>query len=402
MKKSAMFFVFLFGVLLLTYPVFAANVIKIGVIDTYSGAGANVTKGVLDGLKFVINNVNAGGGILGKKVELLIRDDKFKPDIALSHARDLVEREKVDLLMGTWNSSCALAVSEYAKKEKMPFIVTFAKSEHITGEKGHRYVFNAGDNTAMAGKAAALVLSKKPYINYWIAGEDYDYSHSLADTIWNDLKTRKPDVKLIGQTYWKVGDADVVPYISSILAAKPDALIVTTGGAGIGNFMRTAKNMGISKTLPMYAHTSIELSTVQSLGQEAPEGMLGTASYLFYFPATKQNKTFVAEFNKIYSRYPAGGEFNGVNAANLVVAAFKKAGMVDKEKFINALEGLTIDSPVGKLEMRACDHQLLLPMFSGITARDPKYDFVVSNGTEVVAAKDYIQTCEQILKLRKK
>ena len=107
-------------------------------------------------------------------------------------AKELILKEKVDVLVGTINSGTALAVSDLARKEKMPFFVTYSKSEKIIGEKGHRYVFNMNENTEMAGRAAAVALAKKPFIKYWIAGDDYEYGHAIADAVWNNLKSLIP------------------------------------------------------------------------------------------------------------------------------------------------------------------------------------------------------------------
>src|SRR5208283_1543916 len=166
----------------------AEDVIKVGIVDTYTGPATTYTEDVLDGFKLAINQVNAKGGVLGRKIVFLVRDDKFKPDIALEMTKDLVMRENVDLIIGSTNSGAALGMSDFARKEKVPFIVTDAKSDKITGEKGHRYVFNTNENTAMIGRATALMLSKKPYVKYWIMGEDYEFGHACADGIWNNLK----------------------------------------------------------------------------------------------------------------------------------------------------------------------------------------------------------------------
>ena len=117
-------------------------------------------------------------------------------DLALSMTKELVMNEKVDILVGTINSAGALAVSEFCKTEKIPFLVTFSKSDKITGEKGHRYVFSITENTTMIGKAAAVGLSKRPFVKYWIAGDDYEYGHALADGVWGNLKRIKPNVEL--------------------------------------------------------------------------------------------------------------------------------------------------------------------------------------------------------------
>ena len=119
-----------------------------------------------DAFKLAIDEINAKGGVVGRKIEFTTRDDKFKVDLALSMAKELVMNEKVDILVGTINSAGALAVSEFCKTEKIPFLVTFSKSDKITGEKGHRYVFSITENTAMIGKAAAVGLSKRPFVKY--------------------------------------------------------------------------------------------------------------------------------------------------------------------------------------------------------------------------------------------
>jgi branched-chain amino acid transport system substrate-binding protein len=225
-------FTAILALMFLVYPVDvkAQGPIKIGIIDTYSGPPTAFTYDVRDAFKLAVDEINAKGGVLKRKIEFTTRDDKFKVDLCLSSAKELVMMEKVDILMGTINSAGTLAVSEYCKSEKIPFLVTFSKSDKITGEKGHRYVFSITENTVMIGKAAAAGLAKRPYTKYWIAGDDYEYGHALADGVWGNLKKLKPGVELIGQSWWKVGEPELTPYLMAITAAKPDAVIFATGG----------------------------------------------------------------------------------------------------------------------------------------------------------------------------
>jgi branched-chain amino acid transport system substrate-binding protein len=391
------------GLLPLSPSSHAGNTIKVGVVDTYTGPASAYTLDVLDGFKMARDMINAKGGVLGKKIEYTSRDEKFDPAVGLAMAKELVMKEGVDILMGTINSATALAVSDMAKKEKVPFLVTFAKSDKITGEKGHRYVFSMNENSAMAGKAAALALATKPYAKYWIAGDDYEYGHSIADGVWNNLKVVKPSVQLLGQTWWKVGETDFTPYITAIVAAKPDFIIVATGGSGMVNFQKAAKATGLAGKIPFYQHTAIELSTLAPLGMDAPEGVYGTANYLFYYPATPENKAFVDEYQKIYKRVPKIGALYGYITAKFIAAAYKKAGKVDREKFIDALEGMAIDGPTGKVEMRKCDHQVMLPMFWGVTKKSPEYkDFLIAGDLATLPGHYYMPTCEAILETRGK
>ncbi|MBW2027940.1 MAG: ABC transporter substrate-binding protein [Deltaproteobacteria bacterium] len=376
-----------------------ARNIKVGIIDTYSGPPAMFCKEALNGFKLALKGINEKG-VLGRKIEYTTRDTKFKVDIGLSVAKELIMREGVDVLVGVISSSVALAVSDYARREKVPLIVWIAKSERITGQKGHRYVFSTSENTAMFGKAGGVALAKKPFTKYWIAGDDYEYGHAIADAAWRNLKKLKPNVQLLGQSWWKIGEPDLVPYITAILAAKPDAVIFCTGGASMVNVMKTAKATGLTSKVQAWVHTATETSILRALGPGAPEGVMGTSDYLFYYPDTPANRGFASAFQAEYGAPPGFSGFHGYITAHLIAEAFRKAGSVDKEKFIDALEGLRIDSPAGEIEMRACDHQAVLPIFMGVTKKTPQYDFLTASDIITLTGDDVMPSCDEIREAR--
>ncbi|HMK36588.1 MAG TPA: ABC transporter substrate-binding protein [Desulfomonilaceae bacterium] len=382
--------------------VHAADPIKVGIVDSYSGPPSTYTNDVRDGFKLAVDKINAKGGVLGRQITFVTRDDKFKVDLGLSAAKELIMREKVDVLVGTINSAVALAIADLAKKEKIPFLATYSKSSNITGAKGHKFVFSMNENTEMAGKAAAAGLAKLPYVNYWIAGDDYEYGHAIADGVWNHLKKMKPDVKLLGESWWKVGEPDFTPYITSILSAKPDAVIIATGGAGCVPFLKAAKTTGFNQQVPFFMHTATELSTLRPLGLEAPEGVIGTSNYYFYYPETPENKSFAEEFKQAYGRYPSFGSLIGWFTAQFIAKAYEKAGKVDPEKFAEALSGMTIDSPLGKLTVRAFDNQVMLPMFMGRTKKADGYDFLVATDIVTIPAEELMPSIEDVKKAREK
>jgi branched-chain amino acid transport system substrate-binding protein len=325
-------------------------------------------------------------------------------DVALAMAKELVMRENVDVLVGTINSGASLAISEgVAKAEKIPFIVWTAKDEKITGELGHRYVFSTADNTAMGGKAGGVGLAKLPYKRYWIAGDDYAYGHAIADSAWRNLKALKPDVEMIGQSWWKIGEPDLVPYFTAIRGAKPDAVIFCTGGASMTNALKALKSTGLAAEIPSWIHTAIDHAVLKPLGAEGPEGVLGTIQYLFYYPETPENKAFVDAFQKAYGTPPGFPAFNAYITAHLIAEAYRKAGTIDKEKFIDAMQGLKVKSPVGGMvEMRACDHQAVYPMYFGKTKKLPAFDFVVATDIVTLQGHEVLPTCEEIQAKRKK
>lgn len=380
-----------------------ARNIKVGIVDTYSGPAAAYGNDALNGFKLALEEINRQG-VLGGKIEFTTRDEQFKPDVALNMAKELVMRENVDILAGTVNSGASLAISgNVAKPEKLPFIVWTAKDEKITGEAGHRYVFSTADNTAMAGKAGGVGLSKKPYVKYWIAGDDYSYGHAIADSSWRNLKALKPQAEKIGESWWKLGEPDLVPYLTSIMNAKPDAAIFGTGGASMTNCIKALKSTGFAAKIPSWFHTAIDHAVLKPLGAEAPEGIMGTIQYLFYYPDTPENKKFAKDFEAAYGSPPGFPAFNAYVTAHLIAEAFKKAGSHDKEKFIDAMEGLKVKSPVGSMvEMRKCDHQAVYPMYFGTTKKVPQYDFVTASDITTLTGEEVMPSCEDVLKTRKK
>ena len=406
MKKNTLFVsltllvgLFAISMFLLPANVLAKN-IKVGVIDCYSGPAAFFGNDALNGFKLALKEINAEG-VLGSKIEFTTRDSKFKVDLALNFAKELVLRENVDILVGTINSGAALAISQaVAKREKVPFIAWISKSENITGKKGHRYVFSAGENTAMAGKSGGVALATKPYVKYWIAGDDYEYGHAIADAAWRNLKENKPEVQLIGKSWWKPGEPDLSPYITSILAAKPDAVIFATGGASMVNIMKTIKATGMADKMGIYIHSATDYAVLKPLGMNAPEGVMGTIDYHFYHPDISANRRFVNAYKAVYGNPPGFPAFQAYITAHFIAEAYKKAGSLDTEKFIDALEGLQIQSPAGRIEMRACDHQAILPMNFGVTKLSPEQGFAVATDILTLRGAEVMPSCQEIMEAR--
>jgi branched-chain amino acid transport system substrate-binding protein len=186
------------------------------------------------------------------------------------------------------------------------------------------------------------------------------------------------------------------------MAAKPDAFIVCGGGQTMTNSLKTCKTTGIHEKVAIFIHTATDHAVLKPLGLEAPEGVMGTMDYHFYYPDTKANKAFVKAFQDAYGAPPGFPAFHAYNTAYFIAEAYKKAGAIDKEKFIDALEGMKIKSPGGNIEMRACDHQTVLPMYLGVTKKVPQYDFLISGNIVTLTGKDVMPSCEEIMKARGK
>ncbi|MFZ5632469.1 MAG: ABC transporter substrate-binding protein [Bacillota bacterium] len=376
-----------------------AKPLKVGIIDCYTGPATTYTQDALDGFKLALQEI---GGQGGPKIEFVQRDDQFKVDLALNWAKELVMREQVDLLAGSINSAAALGVSQYARENKVPFLVWGAMSNKISGEAGHRYVFQMLPNTAMIGRAGAVQMSRMPYTRYWLAGSDYEYGHSVVSNFWANLEKMKPGVVKAGESWWRVGEPDFTPYINGIRAAKPEVLVVGTGGADMVPFLKAVKATGLSREIKVWVHTATDLSTLRPLGAEAPEELLGTNPYHYYYPDTPENKAFVEAFKKAYNREPAAFALYGYITGKSIAEAYKKAGGPDREKIVGALEGLTLNSPVGPVTIRQFDHQVMMPMFFGKTARSKDLPYLVAGEITTLPADQIIPPVEEIQKARAK
>lgn len=375
------------------------KVLKVGIIDAYSGPASSYAKDALDGFKLGVNEVAANGG---PKIDFVTRDDQFNAAKDLSWAKELVMQEHVDVVAGLMNSAGALAVASYADQQKVPFITWESMSAQITGSHGGKYVFAMPPNTTMIGNADAKEMAGLPYTRYWLAGDDYDYGHSVVNSFWAALQKDKPGVQKLGTSWWPVGETNYTPYLNVIRAAKPDVLFAGTGGADMVSFLKAVQASGLNKQMAVLDHTATDPSTLKALGADAPVGVYGTSDYLSYYPATNANKDFVAAFKKAYGHGPGFPALYGYLTARFLGAAVQKAGGVNKTKLAEALSGMTIDSPVGPVTIRAGDHQLETPMFFGRTAvQAGRTTLVMKNPVEIPAAQ-IMPSLASVLASRKK
>src|SRR5208337_1694089 len=235
----------LFGFLMLflvsaAWPIlgFAAEPIKIGVIDALSGPAkaAFGEPGVL-GWQMAAEDINSRGGLNGRLIEIIAKDSQFSDAKALAAAEELILKEGIHFLGGTSNSASALAVSNLAKEHKKIFMVHVSRSDRITGENGHRYVFAACPNTIIEGKSGARYAKYRKYLKWYIVGEDYEYGHSIARNFWEELQKLQPTVEKVGEAWVPLGTADYSPNMQEIIAKNPSGVLVAFGASGMARFM---------------------------------------------------------------------------------------------------------------------------------------------------------------------
>jgi branched-chain amino acid transport system substrate-binding protein len=387
--------------------VFAAEPIKIGVIDAYSGPPTVFTKPALLGWKLAASEFNAAGGLNGRKIEILSCDDKLSPEQGVACAQELVDKG-AQFLGGTVSSSVALAVSDFAKKNNKIFIVHVARSQRITGDKGNDRVFRACPNTYMMAKGWARYAFYKKYTRWYIIGEDYEYGHTMAEVFWKELKRLYPKVEKVGEAWPKVKAGDYTAYIKDIKAKKPSGLFVAFGLGGMIPFTKQGKKMGLFDKVRVFFPGMADPVFPAILKDDMPtRNAFGDTSYLFYHPKTDANKKFVEDYTKFAQEAgvkkpapPGFGTFGGYCAAKFITEAIKRAKSVETEKVVAAMEGLTIQTPIGPMRMRACDHQAETPNYWGGIQKVEGYSIPVLLQPYDVPPTKIMRTCSEILKSR--
>jgi branched-chain amino acid transport system substrate-binding protein len=352
-----------------------------------TGGGALFGQPAKVGAEMYVKEINEKGGVLGRPIELLIRDCKGTPDEATRVARELIAKENVQFLVGGLTAAQGLALSEVAKTEKIVYIAPISKSTAMTEPgKLHPYVFRAAANTNTEGRSAAVFMAKNPWTKVYTLGPDYEYGQMVTKAFVEWIKQNKPAVQIVGQGWPKLGEADFTPFITAMMAAKPDAAFLSLWGGDFVNFAKQAKPYGFfEKVKVVSAGEGGSPETAISLKDDLPLGITTNAYDLFYYPDTPEHKAYVQRL-KAYTKqeYAPSWAITGYIAMQFLVEGITKANSTDTNAVIKALEGLTMDTPIGKQTMRAKDHQANRGQFWGTTAKVPEYPFPILRPVEYI------------------
>lgn len=391
----------LLGTLLLVWTVAAgaAQPIRIGEINSYSGIAAGFTLPYRQAVEMAVDEINAAGGLLGRKVEVLFRDDKGSPAEAIKQAQALVAEEKVDLLAGTYLSNVGLAVSDFAKQNKVLFVAAEPLSEAVTWSQGNHYTFRVRPNTYEQGRALADRAARLPSRKWAVIGPNYEYGHRAWETFWARLKALKPEIQIVAEYWPTLGQIEPSGYVTALLSQKPDALFVSLFGSDWIAFAREAATRGLFQHTFVVGMLLGEPEYMDPLKLEAPEGMLVTG-YPWYAIQTPAHSAFVSKFERRTGKTPVMGSLVGYVTFLSIFDAIRKAGSTDTEKLIAALEGLKVDTPIGAITFRPFDHQSTMGCWVGITKRDPQRGVGVMADWTYIPGEELLPSEAEVQKMR--
>jgi branched-chain amino acid transport system substrate-binding protein len=367
----------------------AQKAIKVGMPIPLSGPPALFGDPASKGAQMYVDELNAKGGVLGRKIELIVRDSKADANEAVRVAREMILKDNVDFLVGTLTSAEGPAVSVVAKENKIVFIAPIPKTDQLTAaDKLHPYVFRIAANTTMEGRSAAEIVAKWPVTKVATIAFDYAYGQDVTRAFVEHIKKIKPSVQIVDQQWPKLGEQDYNPFINAQMAKKPDAIVSSIWGGFFVTYAKQGKALGMFDAVKYNFLGLGEAGTpetTKSMGADYPVGIWANTYDAFYWGETAAHREYTEKLSKyLKDEYPSSWAIQGYTGMQFLAEAIKKAGSTDSDKVAKALLGLTIDTPIGKQTIREKDHQANRGQLYGKTVKDPKFPFPIIKPIEYV------------------
>jgi len=348
-------------------PAFAADdVIRIGEINSYKLLPANMVP-YKKGWELAQDEINAAGGLLGKKVETVFRDDNGNTGDAVRMAEELLSREKVDILAGVTLSHVGLAIADFAKQRKVFFLASGPFTDRVVWENGNRYTYRLRYGTYSMTAALVQEAAKMNKKRWAIVYPNYEYGQYAAKTFKEVLKQAQPDVEFVAEQAPPFGKIDAGAVVQALEQSKPDAIFNVLFGPDLTKFAREGQTRGLFKNREVVSLLTGEPEYLDPLKRDSPDNWLVTG-YPYQLIDTPEHKQFIDAYRKKYNDYPRMNSVIAYATMKAIAAGVTKAGSTDTEKLIQAFKGLEFDTPQGRTSFRTLDNQSTFGIYIGRTA----------------------------------
>ena len=346
----------------------AQGTLKIGEVNSYKAQPAFLEP-YKKGMELAVDEINASGGLLGRKVELLTRDGNANPGDAVRAAEELLSREKVDVLMGGFLSNIGLALTDFAKQKKTFFLAGEPLTDKIVWADGNRYTYRLRASTYMqvAMLIPDVVAMKKK--RWALVYPNYEYGQSAAASFKALLKAAQPDVEFVTEQAPPLGKVDAGSVVQALADAKPDAIFNVLFGADLTKFVREGNTRGLFKGIEVASLLTGEPDYLDPLKDDAPNGWLVTG-YPWYGIKTPEHQAFLKAYEAKFKDYPRLGSVVGYSAIKSIEAGVKKAGATDTDKLVTAFSGLNVGTPFGALVYPPEGHRSTMGAYVGRTKNE--------------------------------
>ena len=329
--------------------------IKIGELNSYAKQAA-FTVPYRDGWRLAVEEINAKGGVLGRPIEVISRDDGGTTGDATRVADELVTREGVSLLFGSFLSNVGVAMADYANQKKIVYIAAEPLTDAITMAQGNPYTFRIRPNNFM--QVGMLVeQAKASGAKRWaIVAPNYEYGQSAAEVFKRLIKTSVPGAEIVVEQYPALGKIEAGPIVSALEQAKPDGIFNVTFGPDLTQFVREGNTRGLFQGKTVLSLLTGEPEWLLPLKDEVPAGWIVTG-YPWDEITEPKHKTFVDAYRAKYNDTPRLGSLLGYMVLYMIRDTIEKAGSTDTDAIIKALEDAKFDTVVGPVTLRGIDNQ---------------------------------------------
>ena len=374
-----------------------AQAIKVGEMNSYKIFPAFLEP-YKKGWQLALDEINAAGGANGRKLEVISREDGGNPGEAVRVAEELLSREKVDVLMGTFASHVGLAVANFANQKKVLFIAAEPLTDKIVWENGNRYTFRLRPSTYMQVAMLVPDAAKLKKKRWAIVYPNYEYGQSATRSFKELLAKAQPGVEFIAEQAPPLGKIDAGAVAQALADAKPDAIFSSLFGPDLSKFVREGNTRGLFKNTVVFNLLAGEPEYLDPLKDETPEGWYVTG-YPWEQIKTPQHKKFLDAYQKKWKDYPRLGSVVGYSSMYTVANAIRKAKSTDTEALIAALRGMEMDTPIGPIVWRPVDHQSTMGAYVGKLAKKGGKGVMVD--WKFAPGDQYLPSFEQVKAMRK-
>lgn len=367
--------------------------IRVGEINSYSNQ-PEFTGPYRRGWEMAVAAINDRGGLQGRKLEFIARDDAGKPENAVRAASELLNDEHVDLLAGGYLSNVGLAISAAALQAKKLYVAGEPLTDALVWEKGNRYTYRVRPSTYMQAAMLVEEAVKLPAKIWVTVAPNYEYGQSAVKWFKQLLSARRPDVTFVGEQWPALGHIDAGAVVSALGQPKPDAVFNALFGADLTAFVRQGNTRGLFEGRAVVSLLTGEPEYLDVLQDETPPGWIVTG-YPWGVSDEPSNKQFVLDYQERYRANPRMGSVVGVALVNAIASGILKSGSTESEAMADGFADAAFTTPFGIARFRAIDHQSTLGTYVGRLAvangRGGMVDWRYVDGASVMPSDDQVR-----------
>jgi branched-chain amino acid transport system substrate-binding protein len=342
--------------------------IRIGELNSY-GRMAAFAAPYRNAIQMTQDEVNAAGGVMGgRPIEFVFRDDGAAPSDAARVAEDLLTREGVAFIAGTFLSNVGLAVADVAARRQRLFLATEPLTDALTMAQGNPYTFRVRPGTFMQTRMLVNAVRGRPIRRWAIVAPNYEYGQSAAAAFKRLIRDAIPGAEIVAEQYPALGRPDAGPTVGALSRARPDGIFNVLFGADLIPFVREGQIRGLFENRTVVSLLTGEPEYLLPLGAEAPSGWIVTGYPAEQITTPPAHRAFYEAYRRRFNDAPRLGSLLGTVTVQIVRAMLDSARSTDTDRMVAALRGLVTETIAGPVTMRAIDQQSTLGAWVGETA----------------------------------